>query len=269
LVYANNNERRLTGAPGKANARPWDDLKVDLCGAGGYSISPPSACNGGTYQLLGDVTLEKLLVNRHRLPKIQGLASRAYLTVEAPPAPANDTESEPVDTPLSRVPVGDRDAEFYPVVARISQRVHRSGGTKEQVMAEAQARNAEFQMPLDNCEVTAKVNHWWDLTLAGQNQFGTGHGPPTRRAWMQVLAGDPPLLALLCWLKDQNRPNSEGFMVADGLVGLLGGWWSEKKLREYRRRLIEDEWIVRIQEPMRGRAALYRWGPTAIQELFT
>jgi hypothetical protein len=54
---------------------------------------------------------------------------------------------------------------------------------------------------------------------------------------MQVLAGDPPLVALLGWLKDENRPNSEGFMVADGLVGLLGGWWSERKLREYRRRL--------------------------------
>src|SRR5690242_12745937 len=35
LIYADNGERRLTGTPGKANARPWPDLKVDLCGEGG------------------------------------------------------------------------------------------------------------------------------------------------------------------------------------------------------------------------------------------
>ena len=85
---------------------------------------------------------------------------------------------------------------------------------------------------------------------------------------MQVLASDPPLLALICWLKEQNRPNSDGFLVADGLVALLGGWWSKKKLSEYRRRLIEDEWIILVRAPRRKLAALYRWGPTAYQELF-
>ena len=136
-------------------------------------------------------------------------------------------------------------------------------------MADAYVRNRELPVPLEDSEVIAKVNHWWEKTLAGENQFGTGEGPATRRKWIQALAGDPPLLALLCWLKEQNRPSSEGFMVADGLVGLLGSWWSERKLRDYRRRLLDDEWIVRIQDPMRGRAALYVWGPTAIQELFT
>lgn len=112
-----NRERRLTGAPGKANARPWHDIRADLCGAGGYSISPPSMCNGGTYQLLGDISLED-------------------------------------------------------------------------------------------------------------------------------------------------------FLVADGLVALLGGWWSKKKLSEYRRRLLADEWIVMIRRPRHHLAALYRGGPTAHQELF-
>jgi hypothetical protein len=87
---------------------------------------------------------------------------------------------------------------------------------------------------------------------------------------MQVLAGDPPMLALICWLKDENRPQSEGFMIADGMVGThLEGWWSVKKLRAYRRRLIEDGWIVRIRAPVRDVAALYRWGPTAFEVLFT
>src|SRR5271169_6816755 len=36
LWYADNNERRLTGLPAHRNARPWGDLKVELCGKGGY-----------------------------------------------------------------------------------------------------------------------------------------------------------------------------------------------------------------------------------------
>jgi len=68
LLYRYNSERRLTGKPGTANARPWSDIKVDLCGGGGYSISPPSQCGGGEYRFLDDVNLEQLLENRERLP---------------------------------------------------------------------------------------------------------------------------------------------------------------------------------------------------------
>jgi hypothetical protein len=39
LIYLYDGERRLTGGPGSRNARPWDDLKVDLCGDGGFSVS--------------------------------------------------------------------------------------------------------------------------------------------------------------------------------------------------------------------------------------
>jgi Bifunctional DNA primase/polymerase, N-terminal len=265
LVFADNGERRLTGAPGEANARPWDDIKADLCGAGGYSISPPSMCNGGTYELLGDIMLEQLLKNRHRLPKIRGLPPRAY----PPTAPVADTDTDIVKTPLSRVPFGERDANFYPVVARICQRIPQSGGTKENAMDEACACNTELPVPLEDCEVIAKVNYWWAKTLSGENQYGTGQGPATHHKWMQALAGDPPLYTLLGWLKEENRPNSEGFLVADGLVKLLGGWWSKKKISEYRRRLIADGWIVSIRQPRRGVAALYRWGPTARQKLFS
>jgi len=269
LIYADNGERRLTGAPGKANARPWDDIKADLCGAAGYSISPPSRTNGGKYELLGDFTLEQLLENRHRLPRIQGLEPRAFVPPQTELVAANEIEAQRWgELPLSRVPIGDRDSAFYPVVARICKRVFLSGGIKDHVMIEAAGRNTEFQIPLGDCEVIAKVNHWWDETLAGRNQYGTGQGPGMRRRWMQALSGDPPLFTLLCWLKEQNRPNSDGFLVADGLVALLGGWWSKKKLSEYRRRLIEDGWILLIRAPRRKRAALYRWGPTAHQELF-
>jgi hypothetical protein len=105
LIYAHNAERRLTGANGRANARPWPDLKVDLCGEGGYSISPPSRCNGGSYNFVGELTLEQLLANRTQLPKIKGLDARAYLPARRDPA--ENPTGEPL--PLSRVSIGDHD----------------------------------------------------------------------------------------------------------------------------------------------------------------
>lgn len=266
LVYASNNERRLTGNAGTAAARPWSDLKVDLCGAGGYSVSPPSRCNGGVYRLLGDVTLDQMLNHRGCLPVIKALVPRAYVQS------ARVLISAGADDDLRLVQEGNRDVVFYPVVARITQQVHLSGGTKAEALAEALARNSEFPTPLAECAVKNKVDSWWTKTEAGENRFGLGARKGARR--MQVLAGDPPLMALIGWLKEENRPKSL-FLVADGLVELLnagradGGWWSELKLREARRRAVADGWIVMVRKPFKGCAAGYRWGPTAKQQLFS
>jgi hypothetical protein len=87
LLYRYVGERRLTARrrPGRkdpSNLQPWDDLCVDLCGTGGYSVSPPGQCAGGEYRFLGDVTLEQLLERRHELPIIQGLPDRACKPIE-------------------------------------------------------------------------------------------------------------------------------------------------------------------------------------------
>ena len=174
LIYAYNGERRLTGPAGRSDARPWSDLKVDLCGQGGYSVSPPSQCAGGEYRLLGDVTLEQMLEGRQRLPVIQGLDGRAYVPVADPASPAGDGGIETDVDDLGRVQVGDRDAVFYRVVARIAKRVFLNGGTMADALAEARTSNAEFPVPLPDNEVRLKVKHWWGLTEAGKNQFGTG-----------------------------------------------------------------------------------------------
>jgi bifunctional DNA primase/polymerase-like protein len=116
LVYAYHGERRLTGLPGHSNARPWPDPKVDLCGGGGFSVSPPSVCNGGAYELLGDVTLEELLANRHQLPTIKGLEPRAYAPARQLPAPTYTED-------LRSVGPGSRDAVFYRGRPHVSARV--------------------------------------------------------------------------------------------------------------------------------------------------
>jgi hypothetical protein len=166
------------------------------------------------------------------------------------------------------VPIGDRDAVFYRIVARICQRIHRTGGTKEDAMAEAQSRNAAFAVPLDGFEVEAKVTYWWSSTVNGRNQFGTGHRP-LDRGWEQELAGrDPALYALIGWLERENGPDAE-FWIANGLVNThLTGWWSLDRLRDARQRALDGKWIEKIVHAAQGRHALYRWGPTAMATIF-
>ena len=273
LVYRFAGERRLTTRPiadkkPPSNAQPWDDLCVDLCGQGGYSVSPPSHCNGGTYELLGDVSLEALLAKRHLLPTIQGLHTRAYLPgVQPNAAPALDFDHE--ETDLRGVRPGNRDAVFYRKVARICQQVHRAGGAKDDAMNKAKALNSEFPVPLGNDEVERKVNHWWQRTINGENCFGTGHRTPARD-WVQDLAAtDPSLLALLVWLKKMNGPESE-FWIANGMAGdHLTGWWSIDRLRDTRQRAMDGKWIERTAKAVTGQNAVYRWGPTAMANIFT
>jgi hypothetical protein len=273
LIFRANGERRLTARPisGKkppSNAQPWGDLCVDLCGQGGYSVSPPSRCNGGTYELLGDVPLEDLLANRHRLPTIQGLDARAYLPA-AKPAPL-EVDQVYAHEDLRQIGPGNRDALFYREVARICQRVYLAGGTKDHAFVEAMVRHAELPVPHEDAEewVQDKINYWWRKTEAGENRFGTGHRPRVR-GWRQELAGsDPALHGFLSWLEEENGPDSE-FKIANGLVGThLTGWWSHDRLRDVRQRALAGEWIEMIAKPVQGRHALYRWGPTAFTTIF-
>jgi hypothetical protein len=271
LVFRFNGERRLTARPiaGKktpSNAQPWDDLCVDLCGQGGYSISPPSHCNGGVYQLLGDLSLETLLTKRQLLPTIRGLDARAYLPAAQRGLPEIGSGQNGQD--LRQVRPGNRDSVICPKIARICQHVHRAGGTKDNALNKAKALNAEFRVPLGEFEIEAKVNHWWQRTVDGQNLFGNGHRQPNRD-WAQDLAGsDPALFALLMWLKKMNGAESE-FWIANGMVGdYLTGWWSTDRLRDTRQRAIDAKWIERIVDAAQGRRALYRWGPTAMATIF-
>jgi hypothetical protein len=210
------------------------------------------------YKLLGDLTLEELLKCRHQLPTIRGLDARAY-----PSKPADRVD-------MRLVGPGERDAMLFPKVARICQRVHQAGGTKEVAFTMAMTRHAEFPVPHENAErwVQDKVTYWWRLTLAGENRYGTGQRTHTV-GWEERLAcDDPQLHALVTFLWKRNGVDAE-FWIANGLVGKhFTGWWSIDRLRDTRRRAISGMWVTQIVAAAQGRHALYRWGPTAMATIF-
>jgi hypothetical protein len=252
---------RNAGEPRKI--RPDPATPIDLLG-GGPVVLPPSKGSQFAYEIIHGT--------------LDDLASLTPIRwdSEIPPLAANDLETTDTvprrrDVDLGSVQEGRRNAVFYPGVARIAQRVFQNGGTKDEVMTEALARNTEFPAPQPFHDVKKVVDEWWSLTLAGKNQFGPGGRKSGN--WMQALSDDPPLIALIGWLKEENRPNSEGFLVADGLVKYLNrgqsyGWWSEEKLSKARRRAMDGGWIVKIRKEVKGVAALFQWGPTAKLELF-
>jgi hypothetical protein len=195
------------------------------------------------------------------LPGIRGLPERAYGRPQQHADKAREN--------LRLVEPGERDAVMFREVARICKRVYRAGGTMEQALTEAMARHAEFPVPHENAGewVGQKVAYWWRKTLAGENRFGEDHCLRAR-GWRQALAAsDVELLALLCWLEEENGPEAE-FWIANGLTDTHLTGWSLDRLQAARRRALEAGWIVQIVRAATGRAAVYRWGPRAFATIF-
>lgn len=256
LWYSNNNERRLTGQRGHRNARPWDDLRVDLCGRGGYAISPPSQfSNGAAYEFEGDVRLEDLLRNRHTLPKIGGLPDRAYIQpTHVPLVPRAGADRD-----LAEMRDGSgRNVNLFEALCKVARSLP---PTLDAFVDWAREHNGRFGEPMTEAAVFNTAKSVFSYVERGELRTGE-HGAWFKRQQAQELARDPFLASLLMWLKAENGPDSE-FLVADGLSAPKYLDWPRERLQRARRRAITDGWIVQIRKPARRCAALYRWGPTA------
>jgi hypothetical protein len=257
LLYADNGERRLTGRPGRSNARPWDDLKVDLCGRGGYSISPPSRFSDGSeYKFEGTVNLDELLSQRAFLPRIRGLPDRAYLrAADGSKATSSSFDAEP----LEHMRQGSgRNEDLFRALLKAA---HDLPLKMSAYMDWARECNSRYGRPMDDAEVIGIAKSVLGYAERGELRSGE-RGAWFGRSQVREFARDPYLFALIGLLKAENGPTSI-FWVADGFANQNYLGWPRERLQRARRRAIDEGWIVEVRKPARGRAALYRWGPKA------
>jgi Bifunctional DNA primase/polymerase, N-terminal len=127
----------------------------------------------------------------------------------------------------------------------------------------ARTRSDEMLPPIeDDVRIVETAKQAWKYTVEGKNLFGRPRSTRLSLSGSSVdaLVADPILFALISWLKVANGPNAK-FLVANGLATRLG--WSINQLRTGRRRAVESGWLVKVRHEVKGRAALYRWGPTS------
>jgi hypothetical protein len=124
----------------------------------------------------------------------------------------------------------------------------------------ARELNQQFGEPMIDSRVVNTAKSVFRYVETGELRTGE-HGAWFKRQQTQSLVRDPYLFALIGWLKAENGPAAE-FWIANGLAAAHLGW-SVPELRETRRRALEFGWIEMIARPVKGRNALYRWGPTA------
>lgn len=209
--------------------RPDPNLPIDILG-GGFVVAPPSAGAKTAYNIV-----QGSLDDLDRLPKLQNFVARRGEEV---------------------ISQGRRNNALWEHCMRQA----RCCDDFSALLDVAETFNAHsLSPPLEASEVTSVVSSAWQLTERGENRFGQIGAFLTAEV-TQTMIADPHLLALLAWLKAKNAPARQ-FLIADGLADLLD--WSLPQLRRCRRRLLELGWLEMVREPVRGCAALYRWGPTA------
>jgi hypothetical protein len=225
--YCNNSETRLI--------RPEPDKPVDILG-GGFVVAPPSRGVKGDYQFI-----QGGLDDLDRLPILRGIE------IASPPLSP--------DLPLVKtIAEGGRNDALFNHCMRSARRCD----DLESLLDVARTHNQEFLPPLPEAEVMKTAISAWGYTERGENRFGS-HG-----AWLPLdevnrLVSDPDVLALVCWLRANNRPDAQ-FWVADGLKDQLG--WSLHQLREARRRAVEYGEIKLVRSHCPGKPAVYVFGKT-------
>lgn len=225
--YRNSGEKRLI--------RPEADQPIDILG-NGFVVAPPSRGVKGWYQFIqGD------LDDLERLPIM--LKSK----IASPPL-------SPDLPPIKATALGRNNSLW-----RYCMQSAHSCDDFDSLLDVARTCNDEYMPPLSDDEVVKIAASAWGYTDRGENRFGT-HG-----AWLPLdevnrLVRDPDVLALVCWLRANNRPDRQ-FWVADGLKDRLG--WSLHQLREARRRVVKIGEIRQIEPPRPGKAAVYVFGKTS------
>jgi hypothetical protein len=217
--------------------RPWPDLPIDLLGAGGFVVAPPTLIvEKGTYEII-----EGKLDDLKRLPPIRNLNvdEAAPVVAEERPLPA-------------RMPqVGQRNNGLWRHCMRHAKHCDRF----DDLLDVASSFNMALDQPLSDTEVTNTAASAWGYTCQGLNRFGQ-HGVYLASEEIAAMIRDQDAFILLMFLRAHNGPHAL-FMCANTLTEKFS--WTRHRLAAARSRLIELHYIKPVRQAGRGNPALFRW----------
>ena len=206
--YKFNGERR--------QIRKFGELPIDILGAGGFVVAPPSLITGkGNYEFI-----EGGLDDLNRLPTMRNLPPHIY---QAP------SKSE-----KSRVPPGCRNTALYQFCLYTAKSV----ANLDALIAEARNFYASTcEGPMDEAEII-KVSNWaWNKTLKDENWVGTGQRIVMGFDEFDTLGNRATLLLL----KLRRHHWGEQFPMTKALAAALG--WRVQNFKAARDELIQERII--------------------------
>jgi hypothetical protein len=249
--YRHNGERR--------QIRPWPGKPIDVLGARGLAVAPPSVTPHGHYQIV-----QGSLDDLDRLPVMRGLDEGFYQSDSNTNTNTNtntnsntnsNTNGEPRTESIDAT-VGRRNISLF----RHCMREAHSCENLDQLLAIARSLNLQWQPSLPDDEVKCVVDSVWNYTSTGRNRFGQFG------AWFTIAECDFFLLEhgavmqdvfiLLAFLRAHQGPNAT-FMITNSLAEKFG--WSRKRLASARAMLVDMKQIRRCRGAVANTAALYQW----------
>jgi Bifunctional DNA primase/polymerase, N-terminal len=233
-LYRHNGERRCI--------RPWGkELEIDLLGATGLCIAPPSIGAKGQYEII-----QGSLDDLDRLPIMRGLEDRLYQCDHAGPRPQPRG-----DWSAMRAGDGRNNALFNTVLDHA-----RWADDYDQLLDYARTRNEGYGEPMTDAEVVTITNNAWKIQTEGRNRKGA-HGVwfPTSEA-NDLIKSSPDDYLLLSYLRANNKPDAT-FWITNGLAETFG--WSRQRLAAARESIIRRGYVRRLRTASNNAPALYRW----------
>src|SRR5262245_22005048 len=221
--YRHNGERR--------RIRPWRGLAIDVLGARGFVVAPPSRVAGGEYSFI-----QGAIEDLNRLPVMQG----------APVA------GVPREWASMREGDGRNDALF-----RDLARAVRHVDDFDQLLDCARTQNEQFGEPMADTEVIKVAVSVWKMQCEGRNRFGQFGSYVALDLVTRLATTTPDALALLNVLKAHNGPNSI-FPIANAMTGtaIALGW---RRLANARKVIVGLELVEQVSPQTQHKPALYRW----------
>jgi Bifunctional DNA primase/polymerase, N-terminal/Primase C terminal 1 (PriCT-1) len=232
--YKHNGERR--------RIRPWRGLPIDLLGAGGFAVAPPSQIASGEYSFIQG-TLDDL----DQLPTLTNLDL------------SEDVSSKRTLATDLRGPVteGERNKRLFGHCMRNAHHVE----TFDELLDVARTFNQfHCQPPLEDSEVIATAQSAWSYEDRGLNFAGGARGLSIPfEAGDKLARGDGGDAFVLLYHIQRKHWDRDRFILANSFAESLG--WTLRRFRRARSLLVEVGRIYLVSKGGRwdGDAPVYRW----------